>query len=123
MFNESFRSTRVPFEPNLQNLRPSYTASSTEEKPSIPLKKDGGSGRPIVGLCLISIGAYFMLAEFNIIPDWFSIIKLWPLMIIFAGLAMMFRSGKKKHFERPQVNWGQAPANQDSSSAANQPLS
>jgi hypothetical protein len=64
-----------------------------------------------------------MLAEFHIIPDWFSIIKLWPLVIIVIGLGIMFKS-EKKPLERPVMNWEETPEQQNSSNTAhNQPLS
>ena len=56
----------------------------------------------IGGTILIGLGAYFLLEEFNIIPNWFSISKLWPLVIIGIGLSILVKKpseSAKKPFD------------------------
>ena len=56
----------------------------------------------IGGTILIGLGAYFLLEEFNIIPNWFSISKLWPLIIIGIGLSILVKKpseSAKKPFD------------------------
>ena len=56
----------------------------------------------IGGTILIGLGAYFLLEEFNIIPNWFSISKLWPLVIIGIGLSILLKKpteSSKKPFD------------------------
>jgi phage shock protein C len=62
----------------------------------LPPQKSNDSGKFTAGLILIAIGTYFLMAEFDIIPEWFSITKLWPLAIIVTGLYLMFKSNTKK---------------------------
>ena len=52
----------------------------------------------IGGLILIGLGGYFLLDEFDIIPYWFRIGKLWPLIFIAIGLNVI-RKGAKKNKE------------------------
>lgn len=96
----------VPEKPFLETYRNFDTDYKVQEANSgmyIPplqsTKSKGDSGRLIAGLVLISIGAWFLLAEFNIIPHWFSILKLWPMILIALGLAILFRPERKKTFD------------------------
>ncbi|HEY0054338.1 MAG TPA: PspC domain-containing protein [Pedobacter sp.] len=67
-----------------------------KEEPLPSAKSNEKSGRVIPGLILILIGLYFLLAEFDILPNWFSIFKLWPIILIIAGITILFRSGANK---------------------------
>lgn len=65
-------------------------------QPVLPVAKPkSDTGRNVAGLILISLGAWFLLAELNIIPHWFSLFKLWPLVLIALGIVIIFKSGKK----------------------------
>ncbi|HEX8378104.1 MAG TPA: PspC domain-containing protein [Pedobacter sp.] len=66
------------------------------EEPLLAAKKKDNSGRLIPGLILICIGLYFLLAEFHILPHWFSIFKLWPVILIIAGITILIRSRAKQ---------------------------
>ena len=67
-----------------------------KDDPLLVTKKNDKSGRLIPGLILICIGLYFLLAEFHILPHWFSIFKLWPVILIIAGITILTRSGVKR---------------------------
>lgn len=54
-----------------------------------------GNGRLIAGLILIGLGGFFLLDEFDIIPYWVDFGRLWPLAIIFLGLLLITRGGRK----------------------------
>ncbi len=58
--------------------------------------KEKINGNLIGGLILIALGSYFLLDEFNIIPDWFNIGKLWPLIFVFIGLSILFKGAKQE---------------------------
>ena len=49
----------------------------------------------IAGMGLIAVGTYFLLNEFGIIPYWFRLGKLWPLVFVVIGLSILFK-GKKE---------------------------
>lgn len=54
-----------------------------------------GKGRLVAGLILIGLGAYFLLDEFDIIPYWVDLGRLWPLAIIVLGLLLITRTSRK----------------------------
>ena len=68
--------------------------------PAAPRK---GRSRPIAGMFLIFLGLFFLLREFDIIPYWFRIGKLWPLALIIPGLVMLANASRKRSGE-PQAN-------------------
>lgn len=65
------------------------------------LPKNSDTGRTIGGLFLLVIGLYFLMNEFNIIPYWFSLSKLWPLVFVAIGLSFILKSKRKNDWE----NW------------------
>ena len=48
----------------------------------------------ISGVILIALGSFFLLDQFELVPDWVSFGKLWPLALIIPGLVMLANSGK-----------------------------
>ncbi len=62
-----------------------------------PLRKQG-NGRFVAGIILVAVGAYFLMNEFYILPYWFSLAKLWPVILIVIGIVILGRSGKKDGF-------------------------
>jgi len=63
--------------------------------PFMGAPKHRSSGTVIVGTILVIIGSFFLLDEFDIIPDWdFS--RLWPVSFILVGLAVMMANRKKQ---------------------------
>jgi phage shock protein C len=57
--------------------------------------KRNNSISAIAGMGLIAVGTYFLLYEFGIIPYWFNLGKLWPLIFVVIGLSILFK-GKKE---------------------------
>jgi phage shock protein C len=92
-----------PFFETFTNFDTDYKVQEDNSRMYVPplqsTKSNSDSGRLIAGLVLISIGAWFLLAEFNIIPHWVSIFKLWPMILIALGLVILFRTEKKKTFD------------------------
>ncbi|MES2827410.1 MAG: PspC domain-containing protein [Bacteroidota bacterium] len=64
-----------------------------------PQKKNNETGKTIVGLILLVIGIYFLMNEFNIIPFWFNIGKLWPLLFVAIGVSFIMKSKNKTAWE------------------------
>jgi phage shock protein C len=54
------------------------------------------TGRTVGGLFLLVIGLYFLMNEFHIIPYWFRLGKLWPLVFVAIGLSFILKS-KRNH--------------------------
>lgn len=63
------------------------------------LPKNSDTGRTVGGLFLLVIGLYFLMNEFNIIPYWFKISKLWPLVFVAIGLSFILKSKRKNNWE------------------------
>lgn len=74
-------------------------ATDFEEKPytTLPIKRKASNSRLIIGLFLIAFGGYFLLDQFDLLPYWFGLDKLWPLFIIVPGVLMIAKSGKKEN--------------------------
>ena len=73
-----------------------------------PSKPRNNNGRVIVGLLLIAFGGFFLLEEFNILPYWFNLSKLWPLVFIIPGILMIAKAGKKEPWKekwQDKQNW------------------
>lgn len=69
----------------------------------------------IAGAVLVLLGVYFILDDFNIIPDW-DFDHVWPVILIAIGVIFIFSGGKKKPWEND--NWPEPnnnPSNDNSS--------
>lgn len=75
------------FTANYKVNDPANTSNLMQGVPySKPKKKDNGKGRLIVGVLFILLGIFFLLNEFNLIPDWIGFHNLWPLILIGIGI-------------------------------------
>jgi phage shock protein C len=64
--------------------------------------KNNDTGRTIGGLVILFLGVYFLLREFNVMPHWFNIFKiykLWPLAIVAIGISLIFRNQRKTEWD------------------------
>ncbi|HKG06497.1 MAG TPA: PspC domain-containing protein [Pedobacter sp.] len=87
----------------------SWTSSTINEEPFKaggkaqdfkPYQKNNNeTGRTVGGLFLLVIGIYFLMNEFNFIPFWFSISKLWPLVFVAIGVSFILKSKRKNAWE------------------------
>ncbi len=62
-------------------------------------KKQNDTGRTVGGLFLLVIGLYFLMNEFDIIPYWFKLHKLWPLVFVAIGLSFIMKSKRNDTFQ------------------------
>jgi phage shock protein C len=62
-------------------------------------KPHNDTGRTVGGLFLLVIGLYFLMNEFNIIPYWFKLHKLWPLVFVAIGLSFIMKSKRRDTFQ------------------------
>ncbi len=85
---------RKPYLPDYAKFTTNYNvndpANSSNPIPGMayskPKKRDTGKGRLIVGVIFIVFGTFFLLNEFNLIPDWVEFHNLWPLILIGMGI-------------------------------------
>ncbi|MCC8424236.1 PspC domain-containing protein [Mucilaginibacter sp. UR6-11] len=70
----------------------------------MPPKKRSSAGI-IVGAALVAFGAFFLMDNFNLLPDW-DFDRLWPVIFIIGGLLLVFSPRKQKPWEKE--NWNTA---------------
>lgn len=61
----------------------------------VPPRRAEGSGKIVAGLIFVAFGTYFMFDEFDLVPHWFELDKLWPLIFIIPGLILLSKSKRK----------------------------
>lgn len=90
-----------------------FKAKSKMEDFNKPFQKSNNeTGRTVGGLFLLVIGLYFLMNEFNIIPFWFSLHKLWPLVFVAIGLSFIMKGKNKNAWETWKSQQEQAGAAQ-----------
>ncbi len=65
-------------------------------------KRGNDTSRTIGGLILLFLGLYFLLRQFDMIPYWFNIFKiykLWPLAIIAVGVSLILKNKRKNEWD------------------------
>ncbi|MFH0941976.1 MAG: DUF5668 domain-containing protein [Chloroflexota bacterium] len=60
------------------------------------MAKDGKAASyagPFWGICLLFLGAVFLLQTFNVLPWrlWETLWRFWPVLLIIAGLSVLLR--------------------------------
>lgn len=115
-FNDYFKQQSTgfqvpPFPPFPPFTAPEATAEKTAEQKSTggtdwqtpadfkKLAKNNDTGRTVGGLFLLVIGLYFLMNEFDIIPYWFKLHKLWPLVFVAIGLSFILKAKRKNDWE------------------------
>lgn len=66
-----------------------------------PTKKSNAG--VIIGAALVAFGGFFLLDNFDLLPDW-EFDHIWPIVIIVAGLALVFSRRKEQPWEK--ADWG-----------------
>ncbi|MCX2451164.1 PspC domain-containing protein [Pedobacter sp. PLR] len=105
-------SQAQPKPENTGSAGSSWTSSTINEDPfkaspkmedfTKPFSKTNNeTGRTVGGLFLLVIGIYFLMNEFNIIPFWFSLGKLWPLVFVAIGASFIMKGKNKTAWD----NW------------------
>lgn len=88
-----------------------FKASPKVEEFGKPFQKSNNeTGRTVGGLFLLVIGLYFLMNEFNIIPFWFSLGKLWPLVFVAIGVSFIMKGKNKNAWETWKSQQEQANA-------------
>ncbi|MDB5118971.1 MAG: phage shock protein PspC [Sphingobacteriales bacterium] len=81
---------------------PNYNKTDEPFTPYVKSKHDG-NGKVIFGIIFIALGGFFLLDEFHLIPFWFDLGKLWPLVFIIPGL-MMISKARKNEKQKKAMN-------------------
>ena len=63
----------------------------------------------IVGLALVTFGAFFLLDNFNLLPDW-DFERLWPVVLIALGVLLVFTRREAKPWEKADWQATEQPA-------------
>jgi hypothetical protein len=72
-----------------------------------PKKKSNAS--VIVGVALVAFGAFFLLDNFDLLPDW-EFDRLWPLIFVAAGAVLVFSRRKVEPWEKDNWHVTEEPA-------------
>lgn len=83
---------------NTENAGPNFTMPN--QAPFAATPKGNDAGRTVAGIVLIVLGCFFLLKKFIFIPAWFSIFKLWPLVIVAIGISLIFKNRRKNEWEQ-----------------------
>ncbi|RZK68682.1 MAG: PspC domain-containing protein [Pedobacter sp.] len=101
-FNDFNKGFSNPFEQKSNSQ--GWTSSSMHSDPFKmgrddaefrPLKKSSETGKTVAGLVLLVMGIYFLMNEFNIIPFWFNVGKMWPLVFVAIGASFLLKAKNK----------------------------
>ncbi|RYG11139.1 MAG: PspC domain-containing protein [Chitinophagaceae bacterium] len=102
---------------NTENAGPNFTMPNQADFNTAP--KGNDTGRTVAGLVLILLGCFFLAKKLFFIPAWFSIFKLWPLLIVALGISLIFKNKRKNEWEQfkreteeAQKTKAQAPASE-----------
>lgn len=74
-----------------------------------PVKKKSNFS-VIAGAVLVVLGSFFLLDEFNVIPD-IDFGQLWPIILIAIGLIFIFQRGKNEPWK--EDNWNKTNKKED----------
>jgi len=64
----------------------------------------------IAGAVLVLLGMYFILDDFNIIPNW-DFDHFWPVILIAVGIVFVFSGNKKQPWEKDNWHQNDNPSN------------
>jgi len=92
-----------PFEP-LKSPIVDYTVPPGMPSPPDPQifqPKQRSTGSIIAGAVLVLVGGFFILDDFNLIPDW-DFAHFWPVILIAIGIVVIFTGSKKQPWEKKE---------------------
>jgi phage shock protein C len=130
-FNDYFKDQNNPFQApkpfggqKTESSKPyqNWTSSTVKEEnfeswkqtgEFKPYQKNNETGRTVAGLFLLVIGLYFLMNEFGMIPFWFQLTKLWPLLFVAIGASFILKSKNKNAWESWKEQNAQQPVNSE----------
>ena len=75
-------------------------ANNPFNMPPQPIMRKRSNGGLIAGVLLVLFGSFFLLHQFDIIPDW-DFTRIWPIGLIVAGAILLFARSSDKPWEKP----------------------
>lgn len=92
----------VPEQPTASYTYTDYRTG--QNVPLNPIKERKNTNTSLFfGFLLIVLGGYFLLREFDLLPYWFSLRKLWPLALVVFGLLILSKAKKEKNpLQKPE---------------------
>lgn len=84
----------------------------------LPVKKTVSTPSLVIGLVFIMFGIYFLLDQYNLIPD-LDLDKFWPIVLIVIGLVLMMGFWKRNRVdEQPEGTLGDDTKEKDNKDAS-----
>jgi phage shock protein C len=71
-------------------------------EPFVMPPKKASNASIIVGIALVAFGSFFLLDEFDFLPDW-DLSRLWPIVFVIVGLVLVFSPKKQNPWDKQ--NW------------------
>jgi phage shock protein C len=68
---------------------PNAFGNFTTGEPFVMPPKQKSNAGVIIGVALVAFGSFFLLDNFNLLPDW-EFDRLWPIVFIIAGIILVF---------------------------------
>ncbi|MBC7418765.1 MAG: PspC domain-containing protein [Pedobacter sp.] len=81
--------------------------------------KPNNTARTVVGLVLVVFGCFFMMREFDLIPDFFRLRNLIPIVLIAVGVSIIAKSRRKSDWAAWQSQQAGSFSNQEAPKNAN----
>jgi phage shock protein C len=80
----------------------------TDQPFAMPPKQKSNAG-VIVGVALVAFGSFFLLDNFNLLPNW-EFDRLWPLVFIVAGIVLVLSRKKEEPWEKEKWDFTEETA-------------
>jgi phage shock protein C len=77
-------------------------------EPFVMPPKKASNASIIVGIALVAFGAFFLLDNFDLLPDW-EFDRLWPVVFVIIGIVLVFSPKKKNPWEQEGWNATEEP--------------
>jgi phage shock protein C len=90
--------------PNFGNFTPPQAGA-----PFVMPPKKKSSASIVVGVALVAFGSFFLLSNFDLLPDW-EFDRLWPLVFVAAGAVLVFSKRKVEPWEKEKWDFNEEPA-------------
>jgi phage shock protein PspC (stress-responsive transcriptional regulator) len=92
-----------PIDYSVPNPFGGFTPPQQQGAPFVMPPKKKSNGGIIVGIALVAFGSFFLLDNFDLLPDW-EFHRLWPLIFVVGGLLLMFSRKKQDPWEKEDWN-------------------
>ena len=96
-----------------------FSSAQQTGAPFVPQPKKKSNASIIVGIALVAFGAFFLLDNFDLLPDW-EFDRLWPVIFIVAGVVLVFSRRKKNPWEQPDWHATEQPITEAKDDAGNE---